>query len=141
MSSPARAAAAVVPVVAVGAVAVRDGALLVVERATDPQAGRWSIPGGHVEAGESVVAAVEREVLEETGLALRCGPLLGWAERMGPGYHFVILDFTVTVPDGCPDPVAGSDATAVAWVPLEEVDALPLVAGLEEFLRAHGVIA
>jgi ADP-ribose pyrophosphatase YjhB (NUDIX family) len=94
-----------------------------------------------VEPGEDLASAVEREVREETGLEVRCGALLGWAERMGPGYHFVILDFTVTVPDHCPDPVARSDAAAVAWVPLEDVAAVLLVEGLEEFLRAHAVIA
>jgi 8-oxo-dGTP diphosphatase len=135
-----RAGAVAAPVVAVGGVAVRDGALLLVQRATDPQAGRWSIPGGHVEPGESLTSAVEREVQEETGLEVRCGPLLGWAERMGPGYHFVILDFTVTVRDDSRDPVARSDAAASAWVPLEKVATLSLVDGLEEFLRSHGVI-
>jgi len=128
-------------VVAVGAVAVRAGALLLVQRATDPQAGKWSVPGGHVEPGETVAGAVEREVLEETGLEVRCGPLLGWAERMGPGYHFVILDFTVVVPDGGGEPVPGSDAAAAAWVPLGEVGARSLVDGLEGFLRTHGVLA
>ena len=131
---------AVAPVVAVGGVVVRDGALLLVERATDPHAGRWSIPGGHVEPGETLADAVERELREETGLAVRCGGLLGYAERMGPGYHFVILDFTAAVPDDCPDPTAGSDAAAVAWVPLEAVSGLPLVEGVEAFLRSHGVI-
>jgi hypothetical protein len=60
---------------------------------------------------------------------------------MGPGYHFVILDFTVVVPDGCGEPVAGSDAAAAAWVPLGEVGARSLVDGLEAFLRTHGVLA
>ena len=129
------------PVLAVGAVAVCDGALLLVQRATDPQAGRWTVPGGHVEPGEGLARAVEREMREETGLEVLCGALLGYAERVGPGYHFVILDFTVTVPDPCPDPVAGSDAAAVAWVPLEDVAGVALVEGLEEFLRAHAVIA
>ncbi|MGD0380883.1 MAG: NUDIX domain-containing protein [Acidimicrobiales bacterium] len=140
MTSPPPAGAPVTPVVAVGGVAVRDGALLLVRRATAPQAGRWTIPGGHVEPGEDLASAVEREMREETGLEVRCGPLLGWAERIGPGYHFVILDFTVAVPDGAPDPRAGSDAAAVAWVPLAEVSGASLVEGVEEFLRAHGVI-
>jgi ADP-ribose pyrophosphatase YjhB (NUDIX family) len=129
------------PVVAVGGVALRHGALLLVQRATDPQAGKWTIPGGHVEPGETLAGALQREVREETGLAVRCGGLLGWAERMGPGYHFVILDFTVAVPDDCPDPVAGSDAAAVAWVALDEVSGVSLVDGMEEFLRTHGVIS
>lgn len=140
MRNAPRAGTATPPVVAVGGVAVRAGALLLVQRATDPHAGRWSVPGGHVEPGETLASAVEREVLEETGLELRCGPLLGWAERMGPGYHFVILDFTMAVPDDCPGPVARSDAADVAWVPLDKVRALALVDGLEEFLRTHAVI-
>jgi 8-oxo-dGTP diphosphatase len=128
------------PVVAVGGVAVVDGALLLIQRATDPHAGKWSIPGGHVEPGETLAHAVERELLEETGLEVRCGPLLGWVERMGPGYHFVILDFTVEVPGDPGAAVAGSDARAVAWVPVEAVPGLSLVEGVEEFLRSHGVL-
>jgi ADP-ribose pyrophosphatase YjhB (NUDIX family) len=127
------------PVVAVGGIAVVDGALLMVRRAHQPEVGRWTVPGGRVEAGESVADAVERELREETTLDVRCGPLLGWAERRGEDYHFVILDFEVTVP-GRGIPVAGGDATAVAWVPLGEVPALNLVSGLEEFLVAHGVL-
>ena len=128
------------PVVAVGGVAVVDGALLLVQRATAPHVGKWSIPGGHVEPGETLAHAVERELLEETGVEVRCGDLLGWVERMGPGYHFVILDFTVAVSGDLGTAVAGSDAGAVAWVPLEEVPGLSLVEGVEEFLRSHGVL-
>jgi len=140
MTERHRAGAAAAPVVAVGAVAVRDGALLLVQRAADPHAGKWTVPGGHVEPGETLAHAVERETNEETGLAVRCDGLLGWAERMGPGYHFVILDFTVTVLDDCGELHAGSDATAAAWVPLEQVRSVALVEGMEEFLRSHGVI-
>jgi ADP-ribose pyrophosphatase YjhB (NUDIX family) len=102
--------------------------------------GCWSVPGGRVEPGESVTAAVERELLEETGLEVRCGPFLGWAERRDRHHHFVILDFEVTVA-GPDRPTAGSDAADVAWVPLTDVAALELVEGLEEFLRRHDVLA
>ena len=128
-----------VPVVAVGGVAVVQGALLMVRRARPPGAGCWSVPGGRLEPGESVTAAVEREVHEETGLDVRCGSLLGWAERRDSRYHFVILDFLVTVV-GPGMPTAGSDAAAAAWVPLPEVAALDLVEGLEEFLVGHDVL-
>ena len=93
-----------------------------------------------MEPGESLASAVEREMFEETGLRVRCGPFLGWAERLGPAYHFVILDFTVAVLDECRAVTAGSDAAAAAWVPLENVSGLSLVDGLEDFLRAHLVI-
>jgi ADP-ribose pyrophosphatase YjhB (NUDIX family) len=124
----------------VGGVAVVDGALLLVQRANPPQAGRWTVPGGRVESGETLASAVEREVGEETGLAVRCGPFLGWVERMGAGYHFVILDFRVHVPAGAPRPRAGGDALAVRWVPVDDVPQVALVDGLEEFLREHGVV-
>jgi 8-oxo-dGTP diphosphatase len=119
---------------------VVDGALLLVQRAHPPGAGRWTVPGGRVEAGESVTEAVERELFEETALEVRCGSFVGWAERRGPGYHFVILDFAVTLA-GMGTPLPGSDADAVAWVPLTEVGELPLVDGLQEFLVEHGVLA
>jgi ADP-ribose pyrophosphatase YjhB (NUDIX family) len=125
--------------VAVGGVAVVEGALLLVRRATAPEAGRWSLPGGRVDPGESVTAAVTRELREETALEVQCGNLLGWAERRGHDYHYVILDFEVSLA-GRGRPRAGSDAAEVAWVPLGEVGALDLVQGLEEFLRRHAVL-
>ena len=125
---------------AVGGVAVSAGSILLVRRGQPPQAGRWTIPGGRVEPSETLAHAVERELLEETGVQVRCGPLLGWVERIGPGYHFVILDFVVTPTAAAGVPVAGSDAAACAWVPLAEVPGLALVDGVEEFLVAHGVL-
>jgi ADP-ribose pyrophosphatase YjhB (NUDIX family) len=127
------------PVLAVGGVAVLEGALLLVQRGRAPEAGRWTIPGGRVEAGETLAQAVERELLEETGLEVRCGELRGWAERIVPGYHFVILDFDVNVLRPGP-PTAGGDALSASWVALEEVESLDAVSGLVEFLRDHGVI-
>jgi ADP-ribose pyrophosphatase YjhB (NUDIX family) len=127
------------PVVAVGGIAVVEDALLMVQRATPPAVGSWTVPGGRVEPGESVTAAVEREVREETALEVRCGSLVGWAERRAEGYHFVILDFAVTV-TGDRTPTAGGDAAAVAWVPRAQVATLALVEGLEEFLLEHGVL-
>ncbi len=128
-----------VPEVAVGGIAVREGALLLVRRANPPGAGCWSVPGGRVEPGESVRTAVERELLEETALTVRCGAFVGWAERRGADHHFVILDFAVTV-TGPTTPTAGGDASAAAWVPLSDVGSLSLVEGLEEFLARHGVL-
>ena len=126
------------PEVAVGAVAVDAGELLLVRRGRPPEAGRWSVPGGRVELGEPVAAAVEREVLEETGSEVRCGAFLGWVERIGADHHFVILDFTVEVLRRRCRP--GGDASEVAWVALAEVPDVELVSGLGDFLRARGVL-
>ncbi|MBV8949824.1 MAG: NUDIX domain-containing protein [Actinobacteria bacterium] len=128
------------PVVAVGGVAVADGALLLVRRANAPQSGRWTIPGGRVERGEKLVDAVEREVREETGIEVRCGPFLGIAERIGEDFHYVILDFVVEIRGGTSQPRPGGDALDAAWVPMRSVPGVELVEGLEGFLRTHGVL-
>jgi 8-oxo-dGTP diphosphatase len=127
------------PEVCVGAVVVADEALLLIRRGRGPAQGSWSVPGGRVERGETLAEAVVRELREETGLAGVCGELLGWVERIGDGYHFVILDFEVVLLDDA-EPRAGDDAAEAAWVPLHEVAELNLVEGLAEFLADHGVI-
>src|ERR671928_553621 len=108
------------PEVAVGAVVQRGDEVLLIRRARGTAVGQWSIPGGWVEFGEGLKAAVAREVLEETGLEIRVGRFLGWAERMGddPGpYHYVILDFAAVATDPAAVPRPGDDADDVAWVP------------------------
>ena len=122
-----------------GAVAVDDDHLLLVRRGHGPAAGEWSVPGGRVEAGETLAEAVVRELAEETGVEGVCGPLIGWVERMGDDHHFVILDFAVTVLERS-EPVAGDDAAEAAWVPLGQVAELRLVEGLAEFLHEHGIL-
>jgi len=127
----------------VGAVATDAGRLLLIRRGHGPGAGLWSVPGGRVEGGETLHEAVVREVLEETGLEVVVDRFLGWVERMSddPGtFHFVILDFAVTVLDPEADPVGGDDAAEAAWVPFEDVSELALVPYLYEFLREHDVL-
>ena len=127
------------PELCAGAVAVDHGLLLLVKRGTDPGKGLWSLPGGRVESGESVVAAVVREFKEETGLEGVCGSFVGWVERMGVDHHFVVMDFLVTVLEAG-EPVAGGDALDVQWVAFEELGSLDLVDGLSEFLIEHGLL-
>ena len=128
------------PEICVGAVAVDDDRILLVRRGTEPGMGRWSLPGGRVEAGEAMAAAVVRELREETGLNGVCGPVVGWVEQMSVDHHFVILDFRVTILDDGP-PIAGSDADEAAWVDLASLDSVPLVDGLASFLAEHDVVS
>lgn len=130
------------PEVAVGAVVLRGEEILLVRRARGAAVGKWAIPGGRVEFGEGLKAAVAREVREETGLDVTVGRFLGWAERMGddPGpYHYVILDFAAEAVDPTAVPHPGDDADDAAWVPANALETYPLVAGLVEFLRRVGV--
>jgi len=127
------------PELCAGAVAVDHGLLLLVKRGTDPGKGLWSLPGGRVEAGESVVAAVVREFKEETGLEGVCGSFVGWVERMGVDHHFVVMDFRVTVLEAG-EPIAGGDALEARWVAFEELASLDLVDGLPDFLIEHGLL-
>ena len=128
------------PELCVGAVAVDAEQILLIRRGRGPAQGLWSVPGGRVEAGETLAEAVVRELLEETGLEGVCENLLGWVERISDDYHFVILDFRVTIVT-LGEPIAGSDAAEAAWVPLPQVTDLSLTEGLAEFLHDHGILA
>lgn len=114
------------PVVGVGAVVVRDGKALIVKRAHEPRKGEWSLPGGMLDLGESLEDAARREVKEETGLDVELGPIIETFDRVHRDadgrvrYHFVIVDYVCWPTGG--EPVAGSDAEAVAWVSADEVD-------------------
>jgi ADP-ribose pyrophosphatase YjhB (NUDIX family) len=127
------------PLVCVGAIALDGDRLLLVRRGQRPAAGRWSVPGGRVEAGETLAQAVVRELMEETGLEGVCDELVGWVERIGTGHHYVILDFRVTILSSTP-PTAGDDAELAAWFSLNDVPELPLVDGLADFLFDHGIL-
>ena len=127
------------PELCVGVIATDADTLLLVRRGREPGAGRWSVPGGRVEPGETLAEAVVRELAEETGLEGVCDELVGWVERISPARHFVVLDFRARVLTSG-DPVAGGDAVEARWVPLDEVAALDLVDGLAEFLHEHGVL-
>ncbi len=128
-----------VPTVAVGLVA-RDpsGRLLLVRRGHPPSEGLWSLPGGRVEAGETLAEAAARELREETGLAARIGTIAGVVERIGEGYHYVIADLWAELDGDSPAPAAASDAAAVRLVELEALPGLDLTPGLAEFLEGIG---
>ncbi|MGA8210875.1 MAG: NUDIX domain-containing protein, partial [Nocardioidaceae bacterium] len=121
-----------------------EGRLLLVRRGREPARGTWSVPGGRVEPGESDPAATVREVLEETGLRVLVGPLLGTVEREAPGGGvYVIRDHLCRVAADV-DPaavVAGDDAEAAGWFTPAQVHALDTAPGLVEALTGWGVLA
>ena len=112
------------PIVAVGGFLFRGRNLLLVRRAKEPGFGKWSIPGGALEVGETLVQGLTREMSEEIGLTVEVGPLVEVVERTlrDPNgrvkYHYVLLDYLCFAQNGEPHP--GSDVSEVCFVPPNE---------------------
>jgi ADP-ribose pyrophosphatase YjhB (NUDIX family) len=128
----------------VGAV-IKDpaGRMLLILRGHEPGKGLWSVPGGRIEPGETDQQAVVREVREETGLEVVCGPLLGIVERPGLAGAIVdIRDYVAFVAGGIV--TAGDDAADARWVTPAEADAMDaggqLTSGLLAALRSWGAL-
>src|SRR5512147_2144544 len=114
------------PVVGVGAVIVQNCKIVLIKRGNEPSKGKWTIPGGLVELGESVEAAVIREAKEETCLEVENPQLIDVVgnvdldEKSKVKYHYVIIDYLVHVKSG--NIQAASDAVELRWVPFDEVE-------------------
>lgn len=107
------------PIVGVGAVIVDDGKVVLIRRRYEPLKGHWSLPGGMVEIGETLEAALAREMLEETGLVVDVGPVIEVFDRITRDeqrrvrYHFVLIDYLCWPVSG--ELRAGSDVDAAVW--------------------------
>jgi 8-oxo-dGTP diphosphatase len=118
------------PYVGIGAVIVVDGKVVLIKRGHEPLAGRWSLPGGAVELGETVQEAVAREMLEETGLAVRVGPPIEVFDRIMRDddgrvrYHFVLIDYLCWRIGG--ELRAGSDVADAVVAGVHELEAFEL---------------
>jgi 8-oxo-dGTP diphosphatase len=124
----------------VGAVVTDDrGRLLLIKRGHEPGAGLWSLPGGRVEPGETDAEALVREMLEETGLTVEPGRLLGRVRRPGLGGAVLdIRDYAATVTGGTLR--AGDDAAGACWAGAGELAALDTTEGLVEVLTDWGIL-
>lgn len=122
-------------VACVGALVYDDLArLLLIRRGQEPGLGLWSLPGGRVQSGEPLADAMVREVLEETGLLVSPGAVVGTVERDGPGgVVYAITDFAARPLSGTLQ--AGDDADDARFVFADELDDLPLSPSLYETLR------
>jgi 8-oxo-dGTP diphosphatase len=124
----------------VGAV-IKDaaGRLLLIKRGHAPGAGLWSLPGGRIERGETDAEALVREILEETGLRIEPGALIGTVRRpAGSGDVFDIRDYAARVTSG--ELTAGDDAAEARWAGTAELTRLAVTDGLIETLRDWGVL-
>jgi 8-oxo-dGTP diphosphatase len=127
------------PIVGVGAVIVSGGKVVLIRRRYEPLKGQWSLPGGMVEVGETLEAALAREMLEETGLVIDVGPVIEVFDRImrdAEGrvrYHFVLVDYLCWPMRG--ELHAGSDVDAAAWADPQQLAPYELTA------KATSVIA
>jgi 8-oxo-dGTP diphosphatase len=128
------------PHLAVSAAILRDGRILVVRRARAPANGLFTLPGGGVEAGETLLEAAAREVREETGLTIELAALAGHREvivRDAPGRverHFVILTFAARWTAG--EVVLNEELSEARWILPAELATLPTTEGLAEIVAA-----
>jgi mutator protein MutT len=129
------------PIVGVGAVIICNGQILLEKRKNEPGRGKWSIPGGLVDLGESIEQTVIREVKEETCLEVKKPELIDVVDNVLKDkngeikYHFVIVDYFVKLGGGMLK--ASSDAQELKWVRLDEVEKYDLTKSFREFFKRN----
>ena len=130
------------PIVGVAGAVVSRAKVLLIRRGREPMLGSWTLPGGALETGETMLEGVAREVLEETGLRVRPLELLALLDRIVRDdaglveYHYVLMDWLCELDDDGEteeqEACAGSDALEVAWLSAQEIEAM---ADLDEATR------
>lgn len=124
------------PQLAVSAAIFRDGKVLLVRRARSPAKGFYSLPGGRVEFGESLHAALMREVAEETGLEIEIVGLAGWREVLpsaGGSGHYLIMSFAARWV--AREPVLNDELDDFRWLLPEAIGEFKLTGGLQEVIE------
>jgi mutator protein MutT len=129
------------PIVGVGAVIICNGKILLEKRKNEPGKGKWSVPGGLVELGESVEQTVMREVEEETGLEVEKPEHIDVVDNIirdesgRVKYHFVIIDYFMKLKGGTLK--AASDAEELRWVTFDEVERYALTKTFRAFFQRN----
>ena len=118
------------PMVGVGGIVLNDGKVLLVRRGKQPGYGKWSIPGGMVELGETLTEAIKREVLEECGIEIELKDVVAVLERVIRGeeervrYHYILVDFLGHWKKGDLQPA--SDILEARWADPGEMERLEM---------------
>jgi len=131
------------PHVGVGVLLVRNHTLLLIKRKYNPDAGYWSIPGGHLDLGEKVQVAAEREAYEETGFKVKVTKLAGIIDKIMYDdngkieYHYVLLNYFVEQIEGDEKqaPIPDDDALDAKFVPFNQLKDYKLTESLIELLK------
>jgi mutator protein MutT len=133
------------PRVGVGAVVLNRGRVLLVRRGGNPSSGRWSLPGGLVELGETTAEAVRREIREECGIDITVVGVAGVIDRITRDaegrvrYHYVLVDYLAYPQSEAI--VAGTDAAECRWVEIERLADLDTTDGLADMIRRAEALA
>lgn len=131
------------PHIGVGILLIRENSLLLVKRKYNPDAGYWSIPGGHVDLGEKVIDAAEREGFEETGFKVKVTKLAGIIDKImhdSKGkieYHYILINYFVEQVEGDhnQEPIPDTDALEAKFVNFDDLKSYKLTESLIELLK------
>ena len=127
------------PIVGVSALVIHKDKVLLVRRGKDPDKGRWSIPGGVIETGETIENALKREIFEECGVKIRVKKLLNVVEKIffdsqeKPEFHYLVLSYLADYLEG--DIRPASDVLDVKWVGKEDIEKLDVIFSVLKVLK------
>jgi 8-oxo-dGTP diphosphatase len=133
------------PLVGVGAVVLHGDRVLLVRRGGQPSMGKWTLPGGLVELGETTEEAILRELSEECAIDVTLGGVAGVVDRVVRDdagrvrYHYVLVDFLAFA--SSPTVTAGSDAAEARWQPIDRIHELDTTIGLMDMIRRARALA
>jgi ADP-ribose pyrophosphatase len=132
------------PMIGTAVLIFREGEILMAKRGKEPSKGKWSVPGGKLELGETIVEAAEREVLEECAINIEVGDVIDAHDiliRDDAGtvkYHFIDIYLTARYVSG--EAIAQSDVEECRWFAPEEITGLDMPPELNKLMIKHGII-
>jgi len=127
------------PIPSAHAIILRGDTVLLVRRAHPPSQGRWSVPGGGIELGETISQAAEREVREECGIQIRAGPIIDVADNIVRDrsgrvqFHYVVIYVQGRYVGG--EACSASDAADAGWARYEELEGLDMHPAARQAIR------